>query len=107
MTRISIRLALGAAAVAGALILAGPGAGIGTASAAPLGPQPGITADTSAVTQVKKGWHRRRWFAYGLGTALVLGAAGAGYCSSQADRCAEYYGAYTYRYGRCMRRAGC
>jgi hypothetical protein len=112
MTRISMKLAVGAAAIAGALILApGTTTGFGSASAATFGPQPGVSADTSAVTQVKKGGvhhhHHHRWLYYGLGTALVLGAAGAGYCSNQADRCADYYGPYTYRYRRCMRNAGC
>jgi hypothetical protein len=78
---------------------------LGVASAAPLGPQPGLDADHSLVTQVKKGKHNhghRRWL--GVGAVIVLGA---GYCTAQAVRCEERYGADGWRYWRCLRRVGC
>ena len=81
-------------------------AALGVASAAPLPAQPGLGADQSLVTQVKKGKHHhhgyRPWV--GVGGGIVLGTA---YCSAQSASCAEEYGARTYRYWRCMRRAGC
>jgi hypothetical protein len=79
-------------------------AALGVASAAPLPPQPGQAGDQSLITQVKKGKHHgyRPWV--GIGGAIVVGTA---YCTAQAASCAEEYGARTYRYWRCLRRAGC
>jgi len=101
------KLALGAAVVAAAAFVT-PGSStlVSAASAAPLGPQTGLTDDSSAVTQVKD-WHHRhrgRYLALGVGGLIV---AGAGYCTVEANRCADIFGGNRYGYRRCMYRAGC
>src|SRR5262245_42371856 len=80
---------------------------LGVAAAAPLSPLPGQPADQSLVTQVKGGkqyhhHHHNRWG--GVGTVIVLGTS---YCTVRAESCADRYGAGTYGYWRCLRRAGC
>jgi hypothetical protein len=136
------KVALGAAALAAAVLMgpvSGPATGVVAASAAGLGPQTAVEAESSAVIPVKKGpgdfksggkgpgpdgpdgfkgggkggggkggggkGHHHHHHHHGIGIGGVI--IGIGYCAIQSERCEEAYGEHTYRYRRCMRRAGC
>lgn len=98
----------------GAVILAkdkGPGGfkccGNGPGPKPPIGPG-GFKAGGGGGGKGGKGGghHHHGW---GAGAAVVGGAIvlGLGYCTAQSNRCEAEYGDGTYRYWRCMRRAGC
>jgi hypothetical protein len=100
MKSTSTKLALGTAVVAAAalLTLSVPG-GLGSASAAPLGPKVSLEADGGHVVLAKKGKHFRRF----IGIGIVVGV---GYCAARAEWCADRYDSDR-AYYRCLRRAGC
>jgi hypothetical protein len=95
------KLALGAAAVAAAVLLTpGVPGGLGSASAGPLAPKLGVEADGGNVILTKGKHHHHHRF-LGIGIVVCLG-----YCAARADWCADRYDT-RYGYYRCLRRAGC